>query len=368
MKTTQKIIMGAFLCSVLVPFSASAQSFPRQLKQGLSGDDIKILQTFLATDPTIYPEGLITGYYGNLTKEAVKRFQKKHNIEQAGVIGPKTIKKLNELFEGTSLEVRNISVATTSSNATIKMSVVCYKLPPGHLIAPGWLKKNNGIQQIIPECQILPPGIAQQLIGATTTPKTPDTKAPEISSLSYSAATSSASISWLTNEYATTKVYYTTISPVIIGSSTMIESAGLSHTHGISLKDLLPGTTYYFIAVSSDSSGNVSTSSQLSFVTTNVIVDNTAPVVSSVSSYVASTAAIVMWSTNESSTGKLYFSTSSPLIFASSTVMNTNSSALNQFLTLSPLTASTTYYYLIEAKDAYNNIGTSTLQSFTTKN
>ena len=52
----------------------------------------------LSEDPTIYPAKLITGYFGNLTREAFKRFQAKHGIEPLGIVGPKTRAKLNELF------------------------------------------------------------------------------------------------------------------------------------------------------------------------------------------------------------------------------------------------------------------------------
>ena len=47
----------------------------RQMRQGMSGDDVKALQTILAAQPDVYPEGLITGYYGPLTSKAVKNYQ-----------------------------------------------------------------------------------------------------------------------------------------------------------------------------------------------------------------------------------------------------------------------------------------------------
>ena len=42
-----------------------------------TGGDVTRLQRFLAGDPSIYPEGRITGYYGSLTVAAVKRFQER---------------------------------------------------------------------------------------------------------------------------------------------------------------------------------------------------------------------------------------------------------------------------------------------------
>jgi len=55
----------------------------------------------------LYPEGLITGYFGPLTEKAVQRFQLKYKIVNSktpesdpgyGYVGPKTRGKLNELI------------------------------------------------------------------------------------------------------------------------------------------------------------------------------------------------------------------------------------------------------------------------------
>ncbi|MEK9201335.1 MAG: peptidoglycan-binding protein, partial [Patescibacteria group bacterium] len=53
----------------------------RNLFLGISGDDVKQLQEVLKQDPEIYPEGLVTGFFGQKTAAAVKRFQEKHGIE-----------------------------------------------------------------------------------------------------------------------------------------------------------------------------------------------------------------------------------------------------------------------------------------------
>jgi peptidoglycan hydrolase-like protein with peptidoglycan-binding domain len=62
------------------------------------------LQTLLATKPEIYPEGLITGYFGQLTKKAVQKFQLNYKVVGSkndpgfGFVGPKTRAKLQEIF------------------------------------------------------------------------------------------------------------------------------------------------------------------------------------------------------------------------------------------------------------------------------
>ena len=78
--------------------SGSCPLIGRSLKKGASGDDVMRLQQFLARDPSIYPEGLASGFYGALTESAVKRWQEKYNIVSSGspdttgygVVGPRT--------------------------------------------------------------------------------------------------------------------------------------------------------------------------------------------------------------------------------------------------------------------------------------
>ncbi|MCK5027599.1 MAG: peptidoglycan-binding protein [Candidatus Pacebacteria bacterium] len=72
--------------------------FTQSLSKGIENSEVRELQKYLAQDKNIYPEGLVTGYFGSLTEKAVKNFQKKHSIETAGVVGPKTRAKLNELY------------------------------------------------------------------------------------------------------------------------------------------------------------------------------------------------------------------------------------------------------------------------------
>jgi len=77
---------------------------------GMSNNNVKCLQQFLKSQGAdIYPEGLITGYFGNLTKLAVIRFQEKYKSEiltpiglqnGTGIVGEKTRVKINQLLSG----------------------------------------------------------------------------------------------------------------------------------------------------------------------------------------------------------------------------------------------------------------------------
>ena len=51
------------------------------MRQGDSGEEVRLLQTWLAKDATVYPEGITSGYFGPLTKQAVARFQEKYSSE-----------------------------------------------------------------------------------------------------------------------------------------------------------------------------------------------------------------------------------------------------------------------------------------------
>jgi hypothetical protein len=76
----------------------------RTLRYRTWGDDVAHLQSILAKDSTIYPEGLVTGYFGRLTEGAVKRVQTKYNIVKEGELGwgmagAKTWNILNTYFK-----------------------------------------------------------------------------------------------------------------------------------------------------------------------------------------------------------------------------------------------------------------------------
>ena len=91
---------GAVASTPAPSVSAVGTVLTRELSLGATGDDVTQLQAFLAADPSLYPEGKVTGYYGSLTVAAVRRFQAKYGISQVGRVGPQTLAKLNEVMGG----------------------------------------------------------------------------------------------------------------------------------------------------------------------------------------------------------------------------------------------------------------------------
>jgi len=314
----------------------------RQLREGMTGEDVKLLQEILATDPDIYPEGLVTGYFGALTRNAVKRFQKIAGLEQVGQVGPKTLSKINEL----------LTVGAGKSG----------KVPPGLLIAPGIRKKVDlEILKPLPG-QILPPGIAKKLgeeiPGEDITP-------PVISEVQVTNITeTSAKITWVTNEKADSKVWYDTVTPLVVTSTTPSASSTESVlNHELTLSGLTANTTYYFIVSSTDEAGNNEISEQKSFST-----DITSPTISNIQiTDITTTSAKITWTTNENADSKVWYDTVTPLVVTSTTpVVSSTDLVLNHEITLSGLTSNTTYHFKVGSTDAANNSATSIENSFTT--
>lgn len=82
--------------------------FAATLRFGIRGNEVRALQELLRKLPGIYPEGLVTGYFGTLTRKAVQRFQEAQGIASGGdeestgygLVGPKTRRKMNGVAQG----------------------------------------------------------------------------------------------------------------------------------------------------------------------------------------------------------------------------------------------------------------------------
>ncbi len=89
-------------------FSSSSVSvglLNKRLQKGMTDEQVSTLQGWLAQNKEIYPEALVSGYFGTLTEKAVQRFQEKYGIAKSGeegygIVGPKTRTKILEVFGG----------------------------------------------------------------------------------------------------------------------------------------------------------------------------------------------------------------------------------------------------------------------------
>ena len=196
--------------------SASAATITTTLELGSSGANVTSLQQFLAADASLYPEGLVTGYFGSLTQSAVQRFQCRRDIVCSGDasttgygrVGPRTLAAINAsmgMGGGGSVSIPPV----TSS---------------GH-----------------------------------------DISAPIASPISVSAAANGATLVWTTNEAARGTVVYSA-SPIPIleaswasGSVTggfAVKETAFGFNHSLVLSGLKADTTYHYATLSVDAYGN----------------------------------------------------------------------------------------------------------------
>jgi hypothetical protein len=187
-----------------------------------------------------------------------------------------------------------------------------------------------------------------------TTLAATDTTAPTISAVAAGSVTSSgATITWTTNEAATTQVQYGTTTAY--NATTALNSTLLT-AHSQSLTGLAAATTYNFRVLSRDAAGNLATSGNFT-VRTLAAVDTTPPTISAVAAgSMTSSGATITWTTNEAATTQVQYGTTTA--YGATTALNsTLLTAHSQALT--GLAAATTYNYRVLSRDAAGNLATS---------
>ncbi len=213
MNTLQtRLVVGAGLIAgalmLIAPLVANADTLTRQLQLGMSGADVSSLQTFLAQDTTIYPQGLVTGYFGILTQTAVSNFQTRNGIASVGRVGPVTLAAINQQMAGgvvTNAQaptITNVSVSAGNTSATINWNTDRY---------------------------------AQGVVYYSTTPL----------------------------------VTYEHTNSVDVSGLTAMTDTSLRTTQNVSLQNLQANTTYYYLVYTTDQGGNVSVTWPATFQTTN---------------------------------------------------------------------------------------------------
>lgn len=385
------------------------------LKVGSEGDQVKVLQTLLALDASIYPEGMVTGYFGPATRRAIERYQRRSGLETVGFVGPRTRAELNKWLREQFKAIEKIEDDVADD---VKAAIAAITLPAlpsdpcgipnlpyatstpfmqkdgktkiiqtGNvfiykdgkhkiIITPNTYHEKDGKKQLLitPGMRVEKDGKYKSIIpcnGATTTPPTSgsDTTPPTISSVNSTPAHNSAKITWNTNEGATGKVYYGTANPLNIGSASSVAEStwwSLPTGHSVTLTSLSASTTYYFVIESKDKKGNTATSSQHSF-TTSQTPDSTDPVITAISSSGVGTSTVTInWTTNESANSKVYYSGSTPVSTGSAATKSDGAMVTHHSLQLTGLTPGTTYYFKVESSDASGNSTLSSETSFAT--
>jgi phosphodiesterase/alkaline phosphatase D-like protein len=188
-----------------------------------------------------------------------------------------------------------------------------------------------------------------------------DVTAPTLSSIAAGSITSSsATITWSTNETATSQVEYGITTAY--GSTSTLNST-LVTSHSRVLSNLNSSTTYHYRVISRDAGGNIGTSGDRTF-TTSAAPDTTPPAISGIStSNVTTTAATISWTTNEVSDTQIQYGTTTS--YGSATTLNTTlTTSHSQQLT--GLLPSTLYHYRVLSRDSAGNLAVSGDRTLTT--
>ena len=187
-----------------------------------------------------------------------------------------------------------------------------------------------------------------------------DTTAPVISSISSSNITSSsATITWTTNESATASVEYGLTTSY---GSTSLTTSGTSHT--IAISNLSPSTLYNYRVKATDSAGNLAVSADFTF-TTQAPPDLTPPVISNLLvSDLTSSSTTISFTTDEPADSQVEYGTTAA--YGSLSTLN-SSLVTSHSEILSDLASDTLYHYRVKFKDAAGNLAVSADFTFTTQ-
>lgn len=125
--TIAAFVATLIIIAFMLPHQVFAAVLSGQLSPGDSSSDVSALQTFLAKDSRIYPEGLVTGFYGPLTVAAVKRYQSTFGISPVGNVGPVTLASINgNSGTGGTNDVNAPFTTSVSSTVTTKSATISW--------------------------------------------------------------------------------------------------------------------------------------------------------------------------------------------------------------------------------------------------
>jgi hypothetical protein len=185
-----------------------------------------------------------------------------------------------------------------------------------------------------------------------------DTVPPSIFNVQVINITSStASVTWETNESSNSAVSYGLT--IGYGSGTL-SNGGYVLFHQIDLVGLSPNTLYHFQVQSRDAASNVATAGDFVFTT---LGDTTPPVIFGLQVIdITDTSARVVWQTDEPTTSRVDYGTST----AYGLVLSDPGFVYSHSIVITGLTPLTLYHLFVSSSDASGNTATSSDVTFTT--
>jgi Purple acid Phosphatase, N-terminal domain/Fibronectin type III domain len=188
-----------------------------------------------------------------------------------------------------------------------------------------------------------------------------DSMPPVISAIAAGGITgSSASVTWTTNEPATSLVEYG--NTTAYGSLTSFDSA-LMTGHNQVLNGLQGATTYHYRIRSADAAGNLAVSGDNTLMTSSGL-DTTPPAISGItSSNLTDTGAVITWNTDEAATSQVEYGTTTA--YGSTTALD-STLVTSHTQTLAGLQFNQLYHYRVKSVDGAGILSVSGDLVFTT--
>ena len=111
---------GACLAAAVIAMSPVDASAATLLKFGSRGNEVEQIQSELK-NLGYFTYSKVTGYYGSITKEAVKRFQKENGLYVDGIVGKKTYAALKSVASRSDKTAANIAADSLKSLASLSV-------------------------------------------------------------------------------------------------------------------------------------------------------------------------------------------------------------------------------------------------------
>jgi len=193
---------------------------------------------------------------------------------------------------------------------------------------------------------------------------TADITPPVISNIASSVTTTTAIITWDTDELATSNVEYGLDDTYELSAPVPADTLADNISHTVALSGLLPNTTYHYQVKSSDAYGNPAALEDKTFTTQ---ADITPPVISNIASSVTTTTAIITWDTDELATSNVEYGLDDTYELSAPVPADTLADNISHTVALSGLLPNTTYHYQVKSSDAYGNPAALEDKTFTTE-
>jgi phosphodiesterase/alkaline phosphatase D-like protein len=170
----------------------------------------------------------------------------------------------------------------------------------------------------------------------------PDGAPPVITQVAAQAAARQATITWNTNEIATSQVDY---GPTTALGSSIPDDQRFNFAHAMIVPNLSPNTTYYYRVRSRDITGNAAVSPLFSFVTPQ---DVTPPLITDVTVAAGGGSAVITWRTDEAANSQVEFGVTAA--YGSTSPLDA-AAVTSHSVTLSGLVTGTQYHYRVRSRD-----------------